>query len=97
MVRANVGVREGHWYFEIEILPPPIGGSDGHVRVGWAAITGELQAPVGLVSLFSIFFSLHICFKGMISGAMVTGIFQGRECIRVNDLMHMESHLAWGM
>lgn len=42
MVRANVGVREGCWYYECEILP-----SEGHVRLGWAAITGELEAPVG--------------------------------------------------
>lgn len=46
MVRANAGVRAGHYYFEIEVLPPP-SGTPGHVRVGWAAITGELQAPVG--------------------------------------------------
>jgi hypothetical protein len=42
MVRANVGVREGYWYYECEVLP-----GDGHVRLGWAAITGELDAPVG--------------------------------------------------
>lgn len=42
MVRANVGVREGCWYYECEILP-----SQGHVRLGWGAITGELEAPVG--------------------------------------------------
>ena len=49
MVRANAGVREGHFYYECEILPPS-DGCEGHVRLGWAAITGELQAPVGSVS-----------------------------------------------
>jgi hypothetical protein len=34
-------------YFELEVLPPPPGLPPGHVRVGWAAITGELQGPVG--------------------------------------------------
>ena len=46
MARATVGVRKGHYYFECEILSPPP-GAEGHVRIGWAAITGELQAPVG--------------------------------------------------
>ena len=49
MARANAGVREGDFYFEVEILPPVQGSEGGGqgIRVGWAAITGELQAPVG--------------------------------------------------
>ena len=51
MVRANTGVREGHWYFELEVLPTLASGGDepenAHVRVGWAAATAEIQAPVG--------------------------------------------------
>ena len=60
MVRANAGVREGHYYFECEILPPPA-GSDGNIRIGWAAITGELQAPVGCVISHHCRFRLLTC------------------------------------
>jgi len=46
MVRANSGVREGHWYFELEVLPPT-SVEPAHVRVGWAAATADIQGPVG--------------------------------------------------
>lgn len=57
--RANVPVREGSWYCEIEILPPEdAGGESGgprlptskdgpHVRLGWARREAPLNAPVG--------------------------------------------------
>jgi len=59
MVRANACVQEGHYYFEVEILPPVAAGPSSsssssppdaggaHVRLGWAAGTGNLQGPVG--------------------------------------------------
>ncbi|KAI5841373.1 hypothetical protein DFP73DRAFT_463798, partial [Morchella snyderi] len=56
MARANIGVREGDWYYECKILrgiPPPGthlgggGGGGGHVRVGWARREAPLDAPVG--------------------------------------------------
>ncbi len=56
MARANVGVREGRWYWECKILSgvkPPNHSSDeqedsgGHVRVGWARREASLDTPVG--------------------------------------------------
>ncbi|KAI5794452.1 hypothetical protein DFH27DRAFT_484647, partial [Peziza echinospora] len=48
MARANVGVREGNWYYECKVLRG-IGSStpDAHVRVGWARREAPLDAPVG--------------------------------------------------
>ncbi|KAF8252901.1 hypothetical protein K440DRAFT_270318 [Wilcoxina mikolae CBS 423.85] len=49
MARANVGVREGDWYFECKILNG-IQEEDtpsGHVRIGWARREAPLDAPVG--------------------------------------------------
>ncbi|KAF9281120.1 hypothetical protein BGZ68_006831 [Mortierella alpina] len=51
MVRANCGVREGRWYYEVTIDrggEPRYEGRDGaHVRLGWARREATLQAPVG--------------------------------------------------
>ncbi|KAF9279419.1 hypothetical protein BGZ88_012750 [Linnemannia elongata] len=51
MVRANCGVREGQWYYEVTIDrggEPRYEGRDGaHVRLGWARREATLQAPVG--------------------------------------------------
>ena len=54
MARANVGAREGRWYWECRILSgikPPSGGEDseggGHVRFGWARREASLEGPVG--------------------------------------------------
>ncbi|KAG0256871.1 hypothetical protein DFQ27_005436 [Actinomortierella ambigua] len=51
MARANCGVREGKWYFEVKIDrggEPKHEGRDGaHVRLGWARREATLQAPVG--------------------------------------------------
>lgn len=58
MARANVGAREGRWYWECKILsgvrPPsqdPNGNlppdDGGHVRVGWARREASLDTPVG--------------------------------------------------
>jgi hypothetical protein len=44
MARATHGVREGTFYFEVEVVRL---GASGHLRVGWATPRGELQAPVG--------------------------------------------------
>lgn len=55
MARANVGVREGNWYWECMIIsgvkaripngeqPEP----GGHVRLGWARREASLDGPVG--------------------------------------------------
>ena len=55
MARANVGVREGKWYWECKILsgvkhklpngeqPEP----GGHVRIGWARREASLDGPAG--------------------------------------------------
>lgn len=55
MARANVGVREGNWYWECKIVsgvksrlpngeqPEP----GGHVRLGWARREASLDGPVG--------------------------------------------------
>ncbi|SNX82724.1 related to BRE2 - subunit of COMPASS (Set1C) complex [Melanopsichium pennsylvanicum] len=59
--RTNIGVREGEWYTEIEILPPehlvagagapgviPTPMKDGsHIRLGWGRREAPLNAPVG--------------------------------------------------
>ena len=58
MARANVGVREGRWYWECKIISgirsPNLDASivnnqvdGGHVRVGWARREASLDAPVG--------------------------------------------------
>jgi COMPASS component BRE2 len=58
MARANVGVREGRWYWECKILsgirPANLSASSasgqddgGHVRVGWARREASLDTPVG--------------------------------------------------
>ncbi|KAG0027679.1 hypothetical protein BGZ81_005378 [Podila clonocystis] len=50
-VRANCGVREGRWYYEVTIDKGGevrYEGRDGaHVRLGWARREATLQAPVG--------------------------------------------------
>lgn len=45
MARANVGVREGDWYFEVKILNGITDGntSGGHVRIGWARREGNAR------------------------------------------------------
>lgn len=48
--RANIPVREGSWYCEVEILPPAAASAmkDGsHVRLGWGRREAPLNAPVG--------------------------------------------------
>ena len=58
MARANVGVREGRWYWECKILSgvrnPDHAVADGanqdiggHVRLGWARREASLDTPVG--------------------------------------------------
>ena len=56
MAKANVGVREGRWYWECKItsgIPKETGkpGAEeearGHVRMGWARREATLDAPVG--------------------------------------------------
>ena len=58
MARANVGVREGRWYWECKILSGvkstnhengDAGNLDsgGHVRLGWARREASLDTPVG--------------------------------------------------
>ena len=58
MARANVGAREGRWYWECKILsgikPPNRESANsehtddgGHVRVGWARREASLDTPVG--------------------------------------------------
>jgi COMPASS component BRE2 len=54
MGRANVGVREGRWYWECKITQgtlktkaPGDPDSHGHVRMGWARREASLDAPVG--------------------------------------------------
>lgn len=58
MARANVGVREGKWYWECKILSgikapnqETVNGAfqepGGHVRIGWARREASLDTPVG--------------------------------------------------
>jgi len=42
MVRSSFGIKEGSWYYEIEILP-----HQGNTRLGWSTEKGDIQAPVG--------------------------------------------------
>ncbi|PWN34855.1 uncharacterized protein FA14DRAFT_115435, partial [Meira miltonrushii] len=50
-LRANVPVREGSWYVEVQILEPdgpPSNAKDGnHIRLGWGRREAPLNAPVG--------------------------------------------------
>ncbi|KNE57914.1 hypothetical protein AMAG_04756 [Allomyces macrogynus ATCC 38327] len=43
-VKANHGVVEGRWYFEVKITKLR---EKGNARIGWATIAGDLQAPCG--------------------------------------------------
>ena len=43
--RASQGVKIGAWFCEARVLSPAKPG--GHVRLGWMAAAGEVQAPVG--------------------------------------------------
>lgn len=45
LVRSNVAIREGRYYFEFEIVAGNNG--NGHVRVGLARKEASLEAPVG--------------------------------------------------
>lgn len=54
MAKANIGVREGRWYWECKItrgIPKrkrsDSTGADAHVRMGWARREATLDAPVG--------------------------------------------------
>lgn len=58
MARANVGAREGRWYWECKILSgvrplnqdqntEPTNDEGGHVRIGWARREASLDTPVG--------------------------------------------------
>lgn len=56
MAKANVGIREGRWYWECKItsgIPKKDGAQSteecvrGHVRMGWARREATLDAPVG--------------------------------------------------
>ena len=54
MARANVGAREGRWYWECKILsgikPPDKEVQEengGHIRIGWARREASLEGPVG--------------------------------------------------
>lgn len=43
MARANIGVREGDWYYECKVvrgITEDGSGPGGHVRVGWARREG---------------------------------------------------------
>jgi Set1/Ash2 histone methyltransferase complex subunit ASH2 len=42
MTRSSFGVKEGSWYYEIEVLE-----HKGNTRLGWSTEKGDLQAPVG--------------------------------------------------
>lgn len=50
-LRANVPVREGSWYVEVQILEPdgpPSNAKEGnHVRLGWGRREAALNAPIG--------------------------------------------------
>jgi Set1/Ash2 histone methyltransferase complex subunit ASH2 len=45
MIRATHGVSEGTWYFEVDIKDMSQAGCA--VRLGWAQVYGNLQAPCG--------------------------------------------------
>ncbi|KAK7204391.1 hypothetical protein BZA70DRAFT_239711 [Myxozyma melibiosi] len=45
--RANVGVREGRWYWECVILKGNTGPEDGNIRIGWTRREASLETPVG--------------------------------------------------
>lgn len=45
--RSNVGVREGKWYFEYDILNANKDSDKSHVRIGIARKEASLEAPVG--------------------------------------------------
>ncbi|KAK9479582.1 hypothetical protein V1514DRAFT_278016 [Lipomyces japonicus] len=47
MARANVGVREGKWYWECKILKGNLFNGDGNVRAGWTRREASLETPVG--------------------------------------------------
>lgn len=43
MAKATHGVWEGNWYYEAKVNAGP----NGHVRIGFSQISGDLQAPCG--------------------------------------------------
>lgn len=46
-VRSNVGIREGKYYFEYNIINANNGGDKSHVRIGIARKEAAIDAPVG--------------------------------------------------
>jgi len=42
MVRSSFGIKEGSWYYEIEIS-----SHQGNTRLGWSTEKGDIQAPEG--------------------------------------------------
>ncbi|ESN99523.1 hypothetical protein HELRODRAFT_185811 [Helobdella robusta] len=44
MIRANHGVNEGSWFYEVKIDDMP---ADSATRIGWSQSLGNLQAPCG--------------------------------------------------
>ena len=43
LAKSSHGVWEGTWYFEVLVE----NSLNGHVRIGWSQISGDLQAPCG--------------------------------------------------
>ncbi|KAH7317574.1 hypothetical protein BKA65DRAFT_410546 [Rhexocercosporidium sp. MPI-PUGE-AT-0058] len=97
MAKANVGVREGRWYYECRItsgIPKrkssgPV-ESNGHVRMGWARREATLDAPVGY-DAYS--YGLRDASGQKVFMSRPKDFFPNNEDIREGDVIGLEINL----
>ncbi|KAK0112166.1 hypothetical protein ONS96_001424 [Cadophora gregata f. sp. sojae] len=97
MAKANVGVREGRWYYECRItsgIPKRKLGapaeSNGHVRMGWARREATLDAPVGY-DAYS--YGLRDASGQKVFMSRPKDFFPNNEDIREGDVIGLEINL----
>lgn len=99
MAKANVGVREGRWYWECKItsgIPRRKSGSaheespNGHVRMGWARREATLDAPVGY-DAYS--YGLRDAQGQKVFMSRPKDFFPNNEDIREGDVIGLEINL----
>ncbi|CZT51063.1 related to histone-lysine N-methyltransferase [Rhynchosporium secalis] len=97
MAKANVGVREGRWYYECRItsgIPQKKPGgpveSNGHVRMGWARREATLDAPVGY-DAYS--YGIRDALGQKVFMSRPKDFFPNKEDIREGDVIGLEINL----
>lgn len=101
MAKANVGIREGRWYWECKVTSgiPKQNRSEqhateesarGHVRMGWARREATLDAPVGF-DAYS--YGLRDVQGQKVYMSRPKDFFPGQEDIREGDVIGLEINL----